>query len=220
MSLLHVFDMDGTLLRETTASLELARHLERLPDLIALEESFATGSMDVRDFAAATFELWRELTPEHVADVFDHSPWINGLPEVLADIRARGEHSLVVTLSPNFFAERLQNLGVDEVVASRFPSLPFSCELELEGILSPSDKVIAVDRTLAKKKLARTHCIAYGDSSSDIPLFETLRNTVAINASSHLQSLSLVQDDGENLYEAYLLAREQFIAIAKDSLLI
>src|SRR6266700_3857357 len=94
--------MDGTLLSGTTASLQIARHLGCAEDLVELEAQFAAGEIDTRGFAAAIHELWRNLTRQAVADVFGASPWLNGIQEVCADIRERGERSAVITMSPDF----------------------------------------------------------------------------------------------------------------------
>ncbi|MFD7244543.1 HAD family hydrolase [Streptomyces massasporeus] len=203
MSRLHIFDMDGTLLRGTTASLEIARHLGCLPDLRRLEAAFAAGAVDTRGFAAQICRLWRALTPELVADVFAQAPWIGGLPEVLSDIRRRGEHSVVITMSPDFFAGRLGSLGVDEVVASRFPPLPFRTAPAPAGILTPADKVVVMDGIREKLGLGPDSCVAYGDSVSDVPLFRRLTHTVAVNADSTLRTLARYHYDGDDLRVAY-----------------
>ncbi|PWB82713.1 MAG: hydrolase [Methylocystaceae bacterium] len=207
MSWLHVFDMDGTLLRATTASLEIARHLGCLADLLRLEQKFAAGVLDTKGFAAEIYRLWGELTSRQVADAFSAAPWIDGLSDVLADIRKRGEHSLVVTMSPDFFADLLTGVGVDKVVASKFPALPFTSEPDPSSILSPADKITAVDRALIGLGLGRERCVAYGDSASDFPLFKALRYTVAINANVRLQRIALLRYDGDDLRDAYELAR-------------
>ena len=56
---LHVFDMDGTLLRGTTASLQIARHLGCMEELAGLEARFAAGQIDTRGFATAIHGLWQ-----------------------------------------------------------------------------------------------------------------------------------------------------------------
>lgn len=207
MSLLHVFDMDGTLLRGSTASMEIARRLGCLPDLHRLEASFAAGTLSTRDFASAICQMWGTLTPSVVSEVFSAAPWMSGLAEVMEDIRARGERSLVITMSPDFFAARLCSLGVDEVVASRFPPLPFQRAPDPAGILSPVDKVAAVDRVRSRCGLSREQCVAYGDSRSDGPLFEVLSFTVAVNADAYLRDRALLQYEGLDLREAYWMAR-------------
>ncbi|WP_329549043.1 HAD-IB family phosphatase [Streptomyces sp. NBC_01356] len=207
MSRLHVFDMDGTLLRGTTASLEIARRLGCATDLVRLEESFAAGAVDPFGFASEVCRLWRGLTPRITQEVFDRAPWIGGLHEVLADIRRRGERSVVVTLSPDFFADRLAAFGVDEVVASRFPTLPLTTAPDPAGILAPGGKVTAVDRIRRVQGIDRNSCVAYGDSGSDIPLFRELGHTVAVNATASLRELARFHYDGDDLREAYRLAR-------------
>lgn len=210
MSRLHVFDMDGTLLRQTSASIEIARRLGCLADLAELEKSFEAGTLDTRGFAANLYLLWQSLTPTLVHEVFTSAPWIDGLPEVLSDIRRRGERSIVVTMSPDFFADRLTTFGVDEVVASRFPELPLRTEPNPADILTPADKVSIVERTLADLGLERDMCIAYGDSGSDIPLFRALRYTVAVNANDRLRKLALLQYEGDDLRIPYRLIRNHF----------
>lgn len=216
MSRLHVFDMDGTLLRGTTASLEVGRHLGCLPEVIRLEEAFAGGELDTAGFAGEIFRLWEGLTFSVAAKAFREAPWIGGLREVLGDIRMRGEHSLVVTMSPDFFADRLRAFGAEAVTASRFPALPFRTAPDPAGILSPSDKITAVDRFCASLGLAREECIAYGDSGSDIPLFRELRHTVAVNASAALRALAASSYDGEDLETAYRIGRDRMEDTAEE----
>jgi phosphoserine phosphatase len=207
VSRLHIFDMDGTLLRGSTASLEIAHRLGCVPELLRLEAAFAAETLDTRGFAAEIFLLWQELTPGLVAEVFAQAPWIGGIVDVLADIRSRGEHSVVVTMSPDFFASRLTALGADEVVASGFPPLPFRVAPDPARILTPADKIAVADRVRLATGLDRDSCVAYGDSGSDIPLFRELRHTMAINASDALRSLARYHYDGDDLRVAYQIAR-------------
>lgn len=207
VSALHVFDMDGTLLEGTSASLQIARHRGTVSELAGLEAQFTAGAIDSRDFAAAIHELWRDLTPAAVADAFAASPWLTGIPAVCADIRARGGRSAVITMSPDFFARHLLELGFDDVVASRFPALPFREPLDPAGILTPADKVRIVASLCQRHGLGRSRCVAYGDSMSDVPLFRHLAKTVAVNADHHLAELAAVSYRGRDLAGAYALGR-------------
>lgn len=204
---LHVFDMDGTLLKGTSASLQIAQHLGCDEELAGLEARFAAGEIDTRGFAAAIHALWGSLTGPTVAEVFAACPWLDGIAEVCADIHKRGERSVVITMSPDFFARHLLELGFDEVVAARFPALPFTEPLDPDGILTPEDKVRVVDELRARHGLPRLRCVAYGDSMSDAPLFRRLDNTVAVNADHHLAGLAAVSYRGDDLGGAYALGR-------------
>jgi phosphoserine phosphatase len=204
---LHVFDMDGTLLRGTTAPIELSRRLGRLEPLAELEAGFAAQRITAAQFALQMRELWGDLTTEVVAEVVGGAPWIDGIAEVCDDIAQRGERSMLITMSPDFFADHLRDFGLDTVAASRFPALPFTVALDPSGILEPADKVRLTERELSELGLAHTQCVAYGDSMSDLPLFDALANTVAVNADESLEQRAARVYRGENLLEAYALGR-------------
>ncbi|MEV4259169.1 HAD-IB family phosphatase [Spirillospora sp. NPDC049652] len=208
MGILHIFDMDGTLLTGSTASLQIARHTGTEAELLALEARFAAGAIDTKTFSTALYGIWRDrLTPDTVAAAYDASPWLRGIAEVCEDIRARGEHSLVITMSPDFFARHLLRLGFDEVAASRFPPLPLAGPPAPGDILTPADKVAITDRVRERHGVARERCIAYGDSMSDAPLFRHLSHTVAVNADHHLADLAALDYRGDDLAHAYRLGR-------------
>jgi phosphoserine phosphatase len=199
--------MDGTLLAGATACLQVAAALGGVADLVDLEHRFANGEVDTRGFAAAICDLWQNLQPRVVADAFAASPWLAGIDTVCADIRRRGEHSAVVTMSPDFFAVHLLEQGFDEVVASRFPPLPFACTLNPTGILTLADKVRIVEELCTRHHVDLSRCVAYGDSMSDAPLFRHLNATVAVNADDHLAELATMDYRGGDLGEAYALGR-------------
>jgi hypothetical protein len=134
---LFVFDMDGTLLTGTTASVRLAAALDASEALQALEARFAAGALDTRGFAGEVHELFATLVPAQVAEAFDAAPWLTGMADVFADIRARGERSLVITMSPDFFARHLLALGADQVHGSRFPAPPYAGGLRARAVAAP-----------------------------------------------------------------------------------
>jgi phosphoserine phosphatase len=199
--------MDGTLLAGTTASRRIAAVHGSEEQLLSLEERLAAGEIDTRQFAQAIHELWRDLGQGQVTAAFDSSPWMSGVEEVCADIRARGEVSAVITMSPDFFAEHLSMWGFDNVVASVFPALPFVEAIDPDKILTPQHKVQVVENLLRQYGLDRSRCVAYGDSMSDAPLFRHLRATVAVNADQHLAGLAATEYRGHDLAEVYRLGR-------------
>ncbi|MFL6156887.1 MAG: HAD family hydrolase [Marmoricola sp.] len=207
MTALHVLDLDGTLLHGTTANLEIARARDDTAALVAMEEAFAAGTMTTREFSAELYRMWHDLTPAEVAEVVAASPWIDGIAEVCADIADRGEHSVLITMSPDFFAESVLDHGVHVVHASRFPPLPFALPFDPGGTLVPEDKVRLVHAELADLGLDPRSCVAYGDSVSDLPLFETLDLTVGVNPTPALAAIATATYVGRDLRGAYALGR-------------
>lgn len=208
MSALFVFDMDGTLLPGTSASVQLAGTLDALDVLHELEARFARGDLDTRGFAAEVHELFATLSPERISAAFDASRVLDGIADVFRDITARGERSVVITMSPDFFAERFVGLGADVVHASRFPVPPYpGVPFDPSGILTPADKPRLVNDELAEMGIPIDRCVAFGDSMSDAPLFRELRHTVAVNADGHLLDLAATTYAGTDLWAAYQLGR-------------
>ncbi|QBI56524.1 HAD family hydrolase [Streptomonospora litoralis] len=204
MSLLHVFDMDGTLINGTSAAVEIARTCGTEAELLDLERAFSVGEIDTKTFSATLHALWTELTEEHIDRAFAACPFLEEIAEVCADIRARGELSLVVTMSADFFARRLLDFGFDDVVASRFPSLPFPAHsLDPAAVLVPEDKVRIVEDAREHAGIALRKCVAYGDSMSDAPLFRHLDHSVAVNADHHLAGIARAEYRGPSLMAAY-----------------
>lgn len=139
---------------------------------------------------------------------FGASQLLDRVPDVFADIRARGERSLVITMSPDFYAAQLLGLGVDTVHASRFPVPPYAdVVFDPGGILTPDDKPRLVAEELTAWHIDTDRCVAFGDSMSDAPLFRVLRHTVAVNADDHLLDLAAATYIGADLWAAYELGR-------------
>ena len=202
-----MFDMDGTLLHGTTAPVLLAAALGAEDALTALEERFATGAASTVEFARALHALWGVVTPETAQQAFAAAPVLGGLREVLADIHDRGERACLITMSPDYFAEQFLAFGFHAVFASGFPRTA-DAALDESAILSPEDKPVLAARFCAEHGLALSDAIAYGDSMSDVFLFEAVGVRVSVNGDHHLAERSDVAVVGTDLLVAYRAARE------------
>lgn len=203
MSLLHVFDLDGTLLKGS-ACMEISRHLGQIRHVESVEEAWGRGEVGHIEFYQLLLGLWWELDDSDLPIIVERSPWLDGIREVTSDIRDRGEHSCVISMSPQFFVDHLLAWGFDSVHgATVHPSKP----LQDEDVMFPESKVLVVSELMDRYRLNATQVIAYGDSASDIPLFETLPNTVAVNASISLENLATATCRSEDIRDAYEVGR-------------
>ncbi len=199
--------MDGTLLHGTTAPVLLAGALGQPEALAALEERFSAGSATTVQFARALHDMWGVVAPELAQKAFAAAPLLANVREVLADIRARDERSCLITMSPDYFAEQFLDFGFDAVFASRFPRSA-DAPLDEAAILSPEDKPRLAERFCAEHGLALADAIAYGDSMSDVFLFEEAGVRVSVNGDHHLAERSDIAVEGTDLLLAYRAARE------------
>lgn len=203
MSKLHVFDMDGTLLRGA-ASVELSRHLGRFEEANAVEEAWLRGEIgDVR-FWELVLPLWDGISEDEIDRAFDACPWIDGVAEVFADIAARGEQSAVISQSPLFFVRRLSRWGAGAVFGAGVEP-GGRCAEDL--LLTVDDKVSICEHLMTEHGLTEDDCVAYGDSTSDVGLFGRLPRTVAVNGTPRLCELAATSYLGTDLREAYALGR-------------
>ncbi|MFI9078041.1 HAD family hydrolase [Streptomyces sioyaensis] len=208
MSKLHLFDMDGTLLYGSAAAVEISRRLGLEREIAELERGFSAGELTPVQFAQRACELWAaELTELQLAAAFEGAPWLTGIQEVWADIRARGERCAVISLSPAFFVERLLAWGADTTHGSRWPAVPIRQAVDPAGILSSAAKVRIADELCVQYGLTRADCVAYGDSMSDTELFAAVPQSVAVNADHHVSDLASYAYVGRDLREAYELVR-------------
>jgi phosphoserine phosphatase len=203
----HIFDMDGTLLQGTSAPVLLAAALGQPEALAALEDRFASGAATTVQFARALHDMWGVVEPEVVRKAFGAAPVLANVREVLADIRDRDERSCLITMSPDYFAEQFLDFGFDAVFASRFPRSA-ATPLDESAILSPEDKPRLAERFCAEHGLPLEDAIAYGDSMSDVYLFEEVGVRVSVNGDHHIAERSDITVEGSDLLLAYRAARE------------
>lgn len=124
---------------------------------------------------------------------------------MLSDIAERGEHAVLITMSPDFFAQHFARWGM-EVFASAFPPPPFRRPLAEDGILTPADKP-RLCAALQQRLGVGEEVVAYGDSHSDLPLFQVARHTVAVNATAPLRAHATVDYVGRDLRVPYAEVR-------------
>ena len=203
MSKLHIFDMDGTLLRGS-ACLELSRHLGQLEAVNSIEERWSRGEVSHFGFWVECLPLWAGLDDAGIDATFAATSWLNNIEAVWADIARRGEHSAVITQSPQFFADRLLAWGVGSV---RGADVQAGVAPEERNVITPESKVTITTELMERHGVTRDDCVAYGDSSSDVPLFRMLRHTVAVNAGAALRRIASAVYDGDDLWGAYLVGR-------------
>jgi phosphoserine phosphatase len=202
----HIFDMDGTLLRGTTAVLLLAQVLGTEDTLRALEESFGAGKHTSVEFAQNLHAAWGVVPAAAAAKAFANAPLLDNIEAVLRDIRARGERACLITLSADYFAELFLPLGFDAVYSSRFPR-DAGIPLDPRKILVAEDKARLAQVFCEAHGLRLEKAVAYGDSISDAFLFEAVGYRISVNGDHHLRDLCDIEIRGNDLSEAYRAAR-------------
>ena len=208
---LHVFDMDGTLLR-SSASIELARQLGRLEEGLEIERLWHEGNITDTAFWGRLLDICQDATNADFDAAFHNSPWMDGIADAFADIRSRGEAVIVISQSPAFFVRRLELWGAHETHGSAVePGMP----LTATATLLADTKVEIAQGALTARGLGADDCVVYGDSTSDLALFTVFPRSVAVNAAPSLTALAATHYVGSDIRGAYAMGRHLIDAANK-----
>jgi len=196
--------MDGTLL-VGSACIEISRSLGFLDEAITIQEDWTQGKLSDNGYWEQCLPLWDGISEAQIDSAFEDTQWLDGVESVFRDIQSRNEHSVVISQSPKFFVERMRAWGLGAAFGAEVtPGNPKGAE----QMVSSEDKLKITRNKLRELGLADDDCVAYGDSDSDIALFENLTLTVAVNANEHIRNLASVTYDGADLWAAYSAGRE------------
>ncbi|MGH3672746.1 MAG: haloacid dehalogenase-like hydrolase, partial [Pseudonocardiaceae bacterium] len=122
-----VFDLDGTLLRGTTASLVIAESMGRRAAAEELERLYRPREVASYEWTAREAALFAGTHPEQIRDHLRGAPWIGGLRETFAALTDAGCILLLATLAWRFVSEALEHRPWFAAVSG--------AEMELEGSL-------------------------------------------------------------------------------------
>ncbi len=204
MSCLHVFDMDGTLLIGS-ACIEISRAVGFYEENVAIQDAWTDGKLSDSGYWENCLPLWSGLSEKQIDKAFADTQWLDGVESVLRDIQARDEHSITISQSPRFFVERLKAWGLGEAFGAEVTP---GNAAGAEQMVSSEDKLKITNRRLRELGLSIDECVVYGDSNSDLALFENLRHTVAVNAEERIRKLASATYDGGDLWDAYMAGRK------------
>jgi phosphoserine phosphatase len=193
------FDLDGTLLPETTTVLHLSRWNGTEAVFAELERRYATGEISNVEVAEADAKNWAGVSVADAHEALSDAALIDGVAETVATLSDAGIDSYITTLTWRFaseyFAERFGFAGA------------IGCELDVDekGILGTDvrpieaiDKVEFAKKLCAERGIGPERLVAVGDSQSDLPLFDFVGLAIALNATPDARAIAdVVLDTGD-----------------------
>lgn len=188
------FDLDGTLLPNTTVSLHLGPWLGH-HDIGDLERLYAQGRITNSEIAEREAAFFRARRREDVWRQLDQLEFIDGLIDTMKWVKDAALVPVIATVTSTVAAE---------FVCRRFGFAAASgCELgETEnGIFlgtvaqhfEAKDKVTFVAQVAQSFALGMEDVVAIGDSTSDIPLFHAAGFSIALNASRNAREAAVAE---------------------------
>jgi phosphoserine phosphatase len=208
---LACFDLDGTLVRDTSVSRHLADRFGRGAAMDGLERRYAAGEIPNAVVAEEQARGFRGVPLPRVVEELEDIACIGGIDATLATLRDRGIESLLATVTWTFAAEEFgRRHGFAAVSGTEI-------ELDPDGVPTGGvkrhfdewDKLEFVVSYCEANDIDLAECVAVGDSRSDVPLFGAVGLSIALNATADAREAASVAIDTEDLTDILeLIPRE------------
>ncbi len=199
---LVAFDIDGTLLPDTTISLHMSQYLN-CRDLIAkMERDWDRHQIDHREFAERSAAAYADL-PLAKAELWAAEIiFISGARELVSALRLAGFKVILATVSLAFAARVLaRRLGCDAAGGTELELVDGRFTGRIARFNDETDKARYVEGYCRARGIAMTDCIAVGDSRSDLPLFQMAGYSIAFNASADARAAADLSIETRNLLD-------------------
>ena len=194
------FDVDGTLVPQTSTSAHLAHRLGHFPELSVAEAAYAAGDLDNQEVAVLDAKAWRGRTPAEIDGWLAVLPLVDGIEETVGWCRAHRLRPHLATLAwepvGRYLVRRFGFAGSCgpglAIVDGRYTG-------EVECHFDEYDKRDHALAVAAAAQVPPSACAAVGDSRSDLPLFTEVGLPIAFNATPAVKAVAAHIVDGADL---------------------
>lgn len=200
---LACFDLDGTLVRNTTTGQHLAGKIGHVDAMREIERKYAEGTATNADVAALDGRYYAGLTKLDISKKLDDIPVIKDIQETVDWFALNGIPSVICTLAWKFVGE----FFVDRYgfIASSGPTLKIDNHGfftgEVESDFTEYDKPLFVNSLCQSLGIDMSEVFHIGDSRSDIPLFEVAGFSIALNANQQAKEKARITLNTESLFD-------------------
>jgi len=200
------FDMDGTLIRGTSAATFMAARLDHVAEAAELERLYELGQLTAPVFAETIAQRFVGLSIAEVERHFEELPLIGGVGETVARLKQRGIPCVISTVSYGFYAGVLmRRFGFDAHCGSVMHELDGVLQGRMHAYCTPDDKKCFVENFAAARDIAMADVAHIGDSISDLPLFTAVGTAIALNATPAARAAAHHAIDTDDLLDVLKL---------------
>jgi phosphoserine phosphatase len=193
------FDLDGTLIRDSTVCLHMASWTGH-EDMPRLERAYAEGTMTNTEVAAADARFYKNKTRKEATAHFSSISLINGAPETLRWLRQQDLLPIIATITSRYAAEFLQErFGFEAASGCVLEEVDGVFTGEIAMPFDARDKAHFVAEFARDRGIDPACVVAVGDGHADLPMFEFAGLSIALNASDDAREVADAVVDGDDL---------------------
>jgi phosphoserine phosphatase len=175
---LCTLDCDGTLLK-TTCFLEVAEAFGRGDHVRKLTEAYFAGQLSLREDFDAEFRALAGIPVEGAQAALRKGPWLRRIPEGVATLRGLGLRVGLLTDQPRFLASCAPG-NLDPILCSEGGTQDGKISLPVDY---KEDKAANLRAWCKANRVELDQVIHVGNGVNDLPVFERVGLSVAVNAS-------------------------------------
>ena len=177
-----------------------AEWLGRRGELDELEERYAQGAISNAAVADASAPWFTGHLVDEVTGVLDSAPWIDGIGETMDALRAAGVHVALATVTWRAAAEAVAaRFGFDECCGTEMEVVEGRLTGTVSRYFDAADKAAFVEEVCARRGVSASDAAAVGDSRSDLPMFERVGFSIALNADPAARAAATTALDTDDL---------------------
>lgn len=206
------FDIDGTLVPATSSGSFLAQRLGHREKLDAAEAAYAAGTLSNDEVCHLDARGWAGHRRDAVRNWLTKLPLIDGIAETLSWCRDQAIEPYLATLAWSEVGDHLaQRFGFEGYCGPTLGLVDGIYTGQVECTFDEYQKRDFALRIAAERDVTLARCAAVGDSRSDLPLFEAVGFSVAVNAGPAARSAATTAVDSADL-RAIIPALETWLA--------
>lgn len=180
---LVVFDMDSTLIEAEVID-ELAKEAGVGDQVIEITEAAMRGELDFNESFRRRVSLLKGLDASVLESVARRLPLTEGAEDLVANLKALGFKTAILSGGFTYFAEKLQKqLGFDYVYANQLDIRDGVVTGEVVGEIVNGNRKAELLREIAEREGIRLEqTIAVGDGANDLPMLSIAGLGIAFRA--------------------------------------
>ncbi len=199
---LACFDLDGTLAR-TSTGLHLARKIGHSDAMRELEDGYQAGQITNIEVATLDGLHYKGLNQKDIARMLDDISLIHDIRKTVDWLQVNGIPSVICTLAwkcvAEFFADHYDFITSSGPVLKADHMGVFTGEVESH--FTEHDKPVFVNSLCQSLGVNMSEVFHVGDSLSDIPLFERVGFSIALNANQQARHKAQATLDSDSLFD-------------------
>lgn len=207
MAKLIIFDVDGTLIKESSIWRFIHEQLGTLDACEVNKRMYEQGLIDYREWAILDAMAWKGVTEKKLKEIISKVNYVKGVRETFETLKRNGFKIAIISAGLTLITDRIrEELGVDYALSNELVFKNGKLTGEVKVSVEYPGKEKAFKRLVKKLGLNTCNCIAVGDTNAD--LYKCCKLKIAFNPKEEVEADVVIQGDDLREILKYVLGFE------------